>query len=332
MTYWNDITFSTTIVPPGYLRIPEVFEIIGQHFFSGVSTWTGDEGRFDERIAYLPPIEAVYGADGDDVVNSKLYESGEGIVRRVLALQTDSANKLTRLQWKHADGLRQKWQDHEEGLIDRQMHVFWIMYRLGMSGNLGYCHINSKGEIREVDKTAWNVTWDVACDRFEHGALNINPTYSMSRPSPWNEGRGYVEFFAVPLLVARDQLLARIRKLPLYEPEGPSGDEAASTRIVDRFFENLAAGDQEDALRQGLDGPRVSELSHFDPVIKAWALDAASRDVVVREAGDDARQRLTNIDVTNAEAQAALKAAMTLAGKTVRRGRRPGSKSFVRQR
>lgn len=331
MTYWNEITFSTTIVPPGYLRIPDVFEIIGRHFFSAVGTWTGEESKFDERIVHLPPCEAVYGPDGDRIIDKRLYNFGSSIVRRVLSIPSEPQTNLTRDLWQQAVDLRLKWKGRESDLSDRQLHIFWIMYRLGMSGVPGYCYINAKGEIRELDKSMWNVTWDVACDRFEHGALNVKPEYAMTRPVPWNDGIGYVEFFAAPLLVNRNILLARIRDLPHFTPDDANGDAEASAQIVDRFFDDLHSANSSDELLPVDEAmpQAANSLANFDPLIAAWAMRATERNVAIRDAGEDARQHIPQAGITVTDAQNALKAAKQLAGKTIRRGRPIGSKSFA---
>lgn len=332
MTYWNEITFATTIVPPGYLRIPDAFEIIGRHFFSAVGTWTGEESKFDERIVHLPPCEAVYGSDGDRIIDKRLYNFGSPIVRRVLSVPSEPQTNLTRDQWQQADDLRTMWKGKESELSDRQLHIFWVMYRLGMSGNPTYCHVDSKGGIRELDKSNWNVTWDVACDRFEHGALNIKPEYAMRRPVPWNDGEGYLEFFAVPLLVKRDMLLARVRKLPVFRPDDAEGDAETSTQMVDRFFQDLEAakaGEEELPEGGGVLPQTPDLLANLDPLIAAWAMRATERNVAIRNAGEDARQHIPQAGITVTDAKNALKAAKQLAGKTIRRGRPIGSKSFA---
>lgn len=277
MTYLTDIAFSSAVIPPGYFRVPEVFEAIGRHYYGATNDWTGDEAIYEELVFKLPSADLVFEPESDNPANMPLFTWGSKIVRRVLRIDNASA-PIQRTHWLEAQSVGKRWTSEKDDLNDRQLQIYWIMYRLGMNGGLGYCFLNSESQIRELDKFEWHVVWDVACDRFEHGALNTHPLYTKSRPAPFRDGSGYFEHFKIPLFVQKDNLRVILQKLPIFDPTAAGDSSSIAHDMVSRFMETLTpehVARPTHAPVPKATKPEVDSVLDFDHALAKWEIGRA---------------------------------------------------------
>ena len=244
MNYWRDI-HSRQAIPPGYYAIPDVFEIIGRHMFGDAGLWTGEEVEYEDLGPEVPHPKLVFDHQSGKIVNYVLLNQHDRRACSILGIDYHRRTPLNFDEWCQARDLWMRWSGKKKALLERRHQVFWSMHRLGMSGDVGYCFINAKGAVRELDRTQWNCSFDVACDRFEHAGLNANPLYAMERPNPWNGGVGYLDHFTGELIVAPSNLQAILVKVPKIGDGRSDGN--VSKRRADAFFAQAPAPAQPEA-------------------------------------------------------------------------------------
>lgn len=227
MNHWKGIHLRQ-IVPPGFITIPDVFETIGQHHFG--AEWTGQEVDYVDRGPAFARPSQVFDGDSDIVKDMNLYRQSRSQVLDLLELPSNYSSLITNGEWVKATDIWRTWEGSAHLVRERRNKVFWIMYRLGMSGQIGYCYIRSDGSPSELDKSQWNCSFDVACDRFEHAALNaIHP---MHRPEPWNDGRTYFPYFTGELLVQELNVVEALPKIPKASAPKVEPDELPKSRAA----------------------------------------------------------------------------------------------------
>ena len=80
MNHWRDIHSRQTI-PPGYLAIPDVFEILGRHMFGDAGLWTGEEVEYEDLGLEIPHPKLVFDHQSGKIVNYVLFSMIAGPAR-----------------------------------------------------------------------------------------------------------------------------------------------------------------------------------------------------------------------------------------------------------